>query len=215
MKFTEEIYDTDGDGGETPEEEREDKKRRQRQQDRGLEATGLVRAHSERIELRHGLFDEDEKDRERAAEPPGAAANAHEGRDDETNEREERLNKHLWQDDDEMQEQAMECLANFKGDLNDPEAVEAALAEHMQLLHLAEMQEAQDAQDAQEAQQKQEGQKKDGRGQRPKASGGDDAKHDFNKLQNIGNLREIAQQVSKEEEEAYLNDGFDEYDKYH
>ena len=63
IKFTDEIYLTDDDRENTPDEEKEYKKRKQRQQERYAEG-GMPRSHSERVVLRNNIF----------AEPDPAAA---------------------------------------------------------------------------------------------------------------------------------------------
>ena len=83
----------------------------------------------------------------------------------------------------------MADLEDFKGDLDDPEAVEAALAEQLKILQQMQAQQA-----------KIEGQVKKGH-------------HDFNKLQNISNFKDIAKQVVRESAEGgYMDEQFeDEY----
>ena len=64
IKFTEEIYYTDDDREPTPDEEKEYKKRKQRQQERALEGAGYIRSHSEKVELRHNIFADDNNEGE-------------------------------------------------------------------------------------------------------------------------------------------------------
>ena len=57
IKFTDEIYITDDDGENTPDEEKEYKKRKQRNADRGeFDDTYLPRWHSEPISLKKNIF---------------------------------------------------------------------------------------------------------------------------------------------------------------
>lgn len=119
LKFTEEIYYTDDDREPTPEDQKEYKKRKQRQQERAMEGNGFIRAHSEKVALKYNIFAEDED----------KAKN----QDGEKQENGEEDDQYIFQDEDGNPIN-IEDLQNFKGDINDQEAVEAALAEQMKIL---------------------------------------------------------------------------------
>lgn len=60
IKFTDEIYMTDEEERETPDEEKEYKKRKRREQERAMEGH-MPRSYSERIMLRNNIFAEPEQ----------------------------------------------------------------------------------------------------------------------------------------------------------
>ena len=90
-----------------------------------MEGNGLIRAHSEKVELRHNIFAEEEK----AEEPVDPNLRGQKGPAQAPG-----PEHFLFQDEDGNPVNLAE-LQDFKGDLNDPEAVEAALAEQMRILH--------------------------------------------------------------------------------
>ena len=61
IKFTDEIYMTDDDRENTPDEDKEYKKRKQRQQERAMEGHIMVRSISEPVALRNNIFVEQAK----------------------------------------------------------------------------------------------------------------------------------------------------------
>ena len=85
-----------------------------------MEGNGFIRAHSEKVELKNNIFAEEEKNDEpndpnlrgQPAQPP------------------QNPEHFLFQDEDGNPVNLAD-LQDFKGDINDPEAVEAALQEQM------------------------------------------------------------------------------------
>ena len=84
-----------------------------------MEGNGFIRAHSEKVALKYNIFAEDE---EKAKNQDG-----------EKQENGEEDDQYIFQDEDGNPIN-IEDLQNFKGDINDQEAVEAALAEQMKIL---------------------------------------------------------------------------------
>ena len=67
IKFTDEIYLTDDDRENTPDEDKEYKKRKQRQQEKaGMDSQNLPRSMSERVVLHNNIFSDNEGEKELA-----------------------------------------------------------------------------------------------------------------------------------------------------
>ena len=61
IKFTDEIYITDDDRENTPDEDKDYKKKKQKQPTHDFEGEPVPRSHSERITLRHNIFENAEE----------------------------------------------------------------------------------------------------------------------------------------------------------
>ena len=88
-----------------------------------MEGAGFIRSHSEKVELKNNIFLED-----------GDQPAENEKRDKRDNKAASpALNEDQFIMEDENGNK-INLLKDFKGDINDPEAVEAALLEQMRLL---------------------------------------------------------------------------------
>mgnify|MGYP000453705642 FL=1 len=88
-----------------------------------MEGAGFIRSHSEKVELKNNIFLED-----------GDQLAENEKRDKRDNKAASpALNEDQFIMEDENGNK-INLLKDFKGDINDPEAVEAALLEQMRLL---------------------------------------------------------------------------------